>query len=130
MSAQTPSSDRARLTPRPGFFARLTLGALLLATPVAASHAQDTARLLDAPRATGQAGERFDGYAVARGSVPAAVAATIAQVNAQRRAVYEDRARAQGATADATGRIYAAEIIRLAPAGTWFLSETGVWTQK
>ena len=51
-------------------------------------------------------------------------------VNAQRRAVYEDRARAQGATADATGRIYAAEIIRLAPPGTWFLSEAAVWTQK
>lgn len=130
MSAPIPSSDRARPTPRRTVFARLALGLLLLATPVAASQAQESARLLDAPRAAGQVGERYDGYAAARGSVPAAVTSIITQVNGQRRTVYEDRARSQGATADAVGRIYAAEIIRLAPAGTWFLSEAGVWTQK
>ena len=116
--------------PRHPVFARLALGLLLLGTPVAASHAQDSARLLDAPRAAGQVGERFDGYAVARGSIPAAVNAILLQVNGQRSTVYADRARAQGATADIVGRIYAAEIIRLAPPGTWFLSEAGTWTQK
>ena len=130
MSAPTPSSDRARPTPRRTVVARLALGLLLLGTPVAASQAQDSARLLDAPRAAGQVGERYDGYAVARGSVPATVTSIITQVNGQRRTVYEDRARAQGVTAEAVGRIYAAEIIRLAPTGTWFLSEAGVWSQK
>lgn len=116
--------------PRRTVFARLALGLLLLGTPMVASQAQDSARLLDAPRAAGQVGERYDGYAVARGSVPATVTSIITQVNGQRRTVYEDRARAQGATAEAVGRIYAAEIIRLAPTGTWFLSEAGVWSQK
>ncbi len=130
MSDTIPSSERARPTPRRTIFARLALGLLLIGTPVVASHAQDSARLLDAPRAAGQVGERYDGYAVARGSVPPSVNAIITQVNGQRRAVYEERARTQGATADAVGRIYAAEIIRLAPPGTWFLSEAGTWTQK
>ena len=87
-------------------------------------------RLLDAPRAAGTVGERFDGYAVARGTPTADLAALIAKVNAERQAIYQQRATAEKVPVDAIGRIYAAEIMKSAPAGTWFLSESGNWTQK
>ena len=87
-------------------------------------------RLLDAPRAAGTVGERFDGYAVARGSVTSDVAALVAQVNSERRAVYAARAASENVPIEAIGKIYAAEIMKSAPAGTWFLSEYGLWAQK
>jgi uncharacterized protein YdbL (DUF1318 family) len=87
-------------------------------------------RLLDAPRAAGTVGERFDGYAVARGSVTPDIAALVAKVNGERRTVYAARAASANVPIEAIGKIYAAEIVKSAPAGTWFLSESGQWVQK
>jgi uncharacterized protein YdbL (DUF1318 family) len=130
MSEPSRSSD-----PRHSRRALLRLGALLL-LPVAAvvlrpgDTAAQTARLLDAPRAAGLVGERFDGYAVTRGNVTADITALVAKVNAERQAVYAQRAATEHVSVDAIGRIYAAQIIQSAPAGTWFFSETGQWSQK
>ena len=87
-------------------------------------------RLLDAPRAAGLVGERFDGYAVARGSVAPDVQALVDQVNKERHDVYAARASSENVPIEAIGKIYAAEIMKSAPAGTWFLSESGQWTKK
>ena len=87
-------------------------------------------RPLDAPRAAGTVGERYDGYAVARGTVTPDITNLISQVNAERRTLYEQRAKSEGVPVEAIGKIYAGEIMRSAPAGTWFLSETGQWTRK
>jgi uncharacterized protein len=110
-----------------------SLGALLLLGPAllaGSTAAQAQARLLDAPRAAGQVGERFDGYAVTRGSVPPDITALVKKVNDDRRAVYAQRAAAEHVPIEAIGKIYAAEIIKSAPPGTWFLSESGQWSQK
>jgi uncharacterized protein YdbL (DUF1318 family) len=113
----------------------LRLGVALLLLFVTLHHpssagAQSTARLLDAPRAAGTVGERYDGYAVARGAVPADIASLVGQVNAERRAVYEQRAKSEGVPVAAIGKIYAGEIMKSAPAETWFLGENGTWTRK
>jgi uncharacterized protein YdbL (DUF1318 family) len=92
--------------------------------------AQPSARLLDAPRAAGTVGERYDGYAVARGPIPPEVAALVEQINAERRALYAQRAKSEGVPIDTIGKIYAGQIMNSAPAGTWFLSESGQWTRK
>jgi uncharacterized protein YdbL (DUF1318 family) len=107
----------------------LSAAVLLCALPAAAS-AQSQSRLLDAPRAAGLVGERYDGYAVVRGAAPADVVALVNSVNAERRAVYAQRAAAQRAPIEEVAKVYAAEIIKSAPRGTWFLSESGQWTQK
>ena len=111
------------------FVTLLCAGFLLCALPAAAS-AQSQARLLDGPRAAGSVGERYDGYAVVRGTAPPDVVALVNSVNAERRAVYAQRAAAQRAPAEEVGKVYAAEIMKSAPRGTWFLSESGQWTQK
>ena len=109
------------------FSAALLLCLMTIGAPVIAC-AQS--RLLDAPRAAGTVGERYDGYAVARDPVSANATALVEQVNAQRRALYAQRAKTDGVPIEAIGKIYAAEIFKSAPSGTWFLSENGQWTRK
>lgn len=107
------------------------IGASLLMFAVApGASAQSQARPLDAPRAAGTVGERYDGYAVARGTPTPGISSLVEQVNADRRTLYAQRAAADGVPVEAISKIYAAEIIKSAPKGTWFLSESGQWTQK
>ncbi len=101
---------------------------ILAMGPFAGTRAQS--RLLDAPRAAGTVGERYDGFAAVRGAASPEIAALVAQVNAERRAVYVQRAQSDQASVDAVGKIYALEIMKSAPPKTWFLSESGQWTQK
>jgi uncharacterized protein YdbL (DUF1318 family) len=87
-------------------------------------------RELDGPRAAGQVGERYDGYAEARGGAPPGVVALVEQVNARRRTYYQQKAAEQHVAVDAIARIYAAQIIEHQPPGTWVLLENGKWQQK
>lgn len=100
---------------------------LLLALLFAGFGFAAAAQSLDALRASGAVGERFDGYAVARQSSAAGV---VAQVNAQRRQIYEQRAAQQKVPVEQVGRVYAGEIFQNAPAGTHFLDATGKWVRK
>ena len=85
------------------------------------------AQSLDALRASGAVGERYDGYAEAR---DASAAATVQQINAKRLEIYKKRAAEQGISAAQVGRVFATEIMQKAPSGTFFLNESGSWTQK
>ena len=126
MLDQNRSSERAAFPSRRSF-AIVLLGLWVLAsTPGAWAQS----KLLDAPRAAGLVAERFDGFAAVRGAAPVDVTALVAQVNAERRAVYAERAQAEKTTVEAIGKIYALEIIKSAPSKTWFLSESGQWTQR
>lgn len=106
--------------------ARLAL--LLLATLLAGTAVQ--AQTLDAWRASGELGERYDGLAVARDTASAAARAMAEQVNAERRRIYQTRAGEQRVPAEQVGNVYAREVFRGAPAGTWFLAEDGRWQRK
>ncbi len=100
---------------------------LLLALLLAAFGFAAQAQSLDALRASGAVGERYDGYAVARESSAAGV---VSQVNSQRRQIYEQRAAQQKAPVDQVGRVYAGEIFQKAPAGTWLQDASGKWVRK
>lgn len=125
-----PAAQAARARPSRLHHAILALLGFLALALVPAANAQSQARLLDGPRAAGLVGERFDGFAVARTTVPADVAALIEKVNAERRAIYAKRAQTDNVPVEAIGKIYAGEIIKNAPAGTWVLEEGGKWTQR
>ncbi len=103
----------------------LVLG-LLLAFTVPAAMAQT----LDELRASGAIGERYDGFVEVRDSSAAGAKSVAKEVNAKRRTLYEQRAASQGATPQDVGRVYASQIMRKAPGGTWFLDENGNWRQK
>ncbi len=91
---------------------------------------QAIAQSLDAARSSGMIGERFDGYAVARGAATPAVRKLVASVNSQRGKIYAKRAREQKISADKVGRLYAGQIAAKAPKGTWILPQSGAWKRK
>lgn len=84
------------------------------------------AETLENLRASGAIGESYDGYVVAR--EPAAQAEADA-INAKRRSIYQEKAAAQGIDIDQVGKVYAAEIIRKVPPGTW-IQVDGQWKKK
>jgi len=107
----------------------LIAGFLLLSGWVLASSAPALAQSLDQLRASGAIGERYDGLVEAR-SGDGSVRSAVDTVNAQRRGIYAKRAAEQGVSADQVGRVYAQEIFRNAPGGTYFLQENGQWVRK
>ena len=78
-------------------------------------------------RASGALGESASGYAVARD--PGAKA-EVASINEKRKAVYAEKAAAQGVSIDQVGKVYAKEIFNKVPAGTWLQNEQGEWFRK
>lgn len=78
-------------------------------------------------RASGAIGESLTGYVVARQSSAKAAADAI---NAKRRAIYQQKAAEQGISADQVGKVYAIELFKKIPAGTWIQKENGQWIQK
>ncbi|GJL86401.1 MAG: hypothetical protein DHS20C03_01100 [Minwuia thermotolerans] len=102
--------------------------AAALALTVAMGGSPAMAQSLDALRSSGAVGERFDGLVVARDG-GTATAKFVEGVNAQRLNIYRERAAAQGVSLEQVGRVYAQQIRKSAPRGTWFLQDNGNWTQ-
>ncbi len=106
---------------------------IMVALPVAAAAAlfpvAAGAQSLNELRASGAVGEGYDGFARVR-KAGGGAQSVVDTVNAKRRAIYAARAKEQGTTADQVGRVYARQILGKAPAGTWFLKESGQWVRK
>lgn len=81
-------------------------------------------------RAQGAIAERFDGYVMVRDPSTGSAQPVVNRVNAERKALYQQRAQQQGVTADQVGQVYAAEIMANAPSGTWFVASDGSAAQK
>ncbi len=107
---------------------------IMLALPVAAAATAlfpvaAAAQSLDGLRASGAVGEGYDGFARVR-KAGGNARSVVDAVNAKRRAIYAKRAKEQGTAAGQVGRVYARQILSKAPAGTWFLKESGQWVRK
>ncbi|MDX1423653.1 MAG: YdbL family protein [Kiloniellales bacterium] len=116
--------ERATRPWRLGGLAFVVSLALALLAPAA------MAQSLDELRASGAIGERYDGYVVVRDPSAAGAAKVAKEVNAKRKSLYEERAAAEGVTPADIGGVYAGEIMKQAPGGTWFLGANGNWRQK
>ena len=108
----------------------LTAIALLLFVAAGFAPAEAAKRPLDPPRAQGIVGERYDGFAVLRKKASSAIKKLVKRTNDKRRAVYRKRAKATKTSVKAVGQIYAKEIMKSAPRGTWFLRQSGKWSRK
>jgi uncharacterized protein YdbL (DUF1318 family) len=98
--------------------------ALLLALTLTAM--PSWADSLENLRASGAIGESYNGYVVAR--EPGA-RGEADEINAKRRAIYQEKATAQGIDIEQVGKVYAAEIVRTVPPGTW-IQTNGQWKKK
>jgi len=105
------------------FFLIFAFAVMVNAFLVSSAFAQSLQEL----RVSGAIGERYDGYTQARSTAAQRI---VNSTNAQRGAIYQSRADQQGISKDQVGRVYSKTIFNKAAAGTWFLSETGHWSQK
>lgn len=108
------------------------LGGLVLVVSLLLAFAAPAAiaQTLDDLRASGAIGERFDGYVVVRDANAAGAKSVANEVNAKRKSLYEERAASEGVAPEDVGRVYAGQIMKQAPGGTWFLDANGNWRQK
>jgi uncharacterized protein YdbL (DUF1318 family) len=106
------------------FIASLAVAAFCSSAVSGSLMAQDR---LDALRASGAVGESYDGFAVDRDGKNGAL---VDGINAKRRAIYDKQAKAEGVTLEAVGQVYAQQIMKKAPKGTWFLNQQKQWVQK
>jgi uncharacterized protein YdbL (DUF1318 family) len=84
---------------------------------------------LDSAKAQGLVGEQTDGYVGAVKSPAPEVAKLVADVNAKRRAAYEELARRNGTPVEAVASLAGQKLIDRAPAGAW-IGDQGRWYQK
>lgn len=86
---------------------------------------------LDALKAQGLVGERFDGYVGAvKSQTDAGTQQVIDRINLQRKDRYRAIAARRGASLSAVERIAGAQVIERAPSGTWVMPEGSGWVQK
>lgn len=109
----------------------LALAAALLGAPAAAFQPDVSADVAANLRASGKAGERFDGYLGLVGDAPASVRAEMDAVNIKRRAFYTDLAAKRGAKIEEVGATAACRILgsRVLP-GQYYQLQDGVWRQR
>ncbi len=108
-------------------FALTVAFAALYAAP---NSAQADARL-DAYRANGVIAERFDGYVEIRDSnAPGEARGLVADVNAKRRALYNQRASESNVPVEEVGKVFANKIVETAPLGTYFRQPSGDYARK
>lgn len=111
-----------------GLSRRMLLVALVLVPVFAALPA--LADALADLRASGAAGERFDGFLELRDASNSGAKTQVKQLNDKRREIYQKRANEEGVSVSKVGQIYAKQILNKAPKGTWFLMQNGKWVQK
>lgn len=119
------------------FFMRYLIMAVLMASTAVAvtalsqkAIAQDAQ--IEAAKSAGVIGERIDGYLgiVNDGAVDASLQRRVNEINARRRAAYDQLAEDTGATTAQVARITGEKQIERARPGEWYLNEQGLWVQR
>ena len=100
---------------------------LLIGTLLVFAGTTAKADQLDDMRASGQVGERADGFLEARDG---GAQGFVNEINAKRRAAYEQIAGQQGISTDEVGRIAAEKISGRLPSGAWYQTSGGDWRQR
>jgi len=105
---------------------RLVLGlAALLAVPAAAQ-----TPAMDAARASGAIGERFDGYLGVAGPVPAAVRSQVATINIQRRSLYSNLASTKRVSPSDVGITAGCQLLARLAVGEAYLLKDAHWRRR
>lgn len=106
------------------------LGPAIVAALVAVCPAAAQTPAVDAARAAGQIGERFDGYIGVASPVPAAVRSQVASINIQRRSLYSRLAASRGVSPQDVGITAGCELLRRVPVGGVYLLADGAWHRR
>ena len=105
---------------------RLLAAVLLLLAPAAL--AQTPA--VDAARASGAVGERYDGYLGVAAPVSAAVRGQVATINIRRRALYSNLAAGRGASPQDVGVTAGCQLLARVGVGEAYMLGDGAWRRR
>jgi uncharacterized protein YdbL (DUF1318 family) len=103
---------------------RLVLLALLAAPAAAQTPA------VDAARANGVIGERYDGYIGVTGSASAAVRSQVASLNIQRRSLYSRLAASKGVSPQDVGITAGCQLLARVAVGESYILADGGWRRR
>jgi uncharacterized protein YdbL (DUF1318 family) len=104
---------------------KLLLLAALLAAPVAAQ-----SPAVNAARAAGQVGERYDGYLGVTSGVPAAVRSQVAAINITRRSLYSNLAARKGVSPSDVGITAGCALLARVSPGEAYMLGDGTWRRR
>jgi uncharacterized protein YdbL (DUF1318 family) len=99
--------------------------ALAAASPAAAQTAA-----VDAARASGQVGERYDGYLGVAAPVSGAVRSQVATINIRRRSLYSNLAASRGVSPGDVGVTAGCQLLARVAVGEAYLWTDGVWRRR
>ena len=104
---------------------KLLLLALMAAVPAAAQ-----TPAVDAARASGAVGERYDGYVGVAAPVSAAVRSQLTSINIQRRSLYSRLAASKGASPRDVGITAGCQLLTRVSVGEAYMLGDGVWRRR
>jgi hypothetical protein len=104
---------------------KLLLLALMAAVPAAAQ-----TPAVDAARASGAVGERYDGYVGVAAPVSAAVRSQLTSINIQRRSLYSRLAASKGASPRDVGITAGCQLLARVSVGEAYMLGDGVWRRR
>jgi uncharacterized protein YdbL (DUF1318 family) len=104
---------------------RLLALALFAAMPAAAQ-----TPAVDAARAAGAVGERYDGYIGAAGAVSPTVRSQVAAINIQRRSLYSRLAASKGVSPQDVGITAGCQLLARVGVGEAYLWPDGAWRRR
>lgn len=115
--------------------ARFLVTGLLVALAVTGfssitSKANAQRSVIESAKTEGVVGEQADGYLGIRGAVDASLRRKVGEINAKRRAVYEELAMDSSTTAAQVARVTGEMQIKSASQGEFYADEDGNWVQK
>ena len=105
-----------------------TLAVLAAAALAGPALAQTPA--VDAARAAGAVGERYDGYLGVAAPVSAAVRSQVASINIRRRSLYSSLAARKGASPQDVGVTAGCQLLARLGVGQSYLLADGVWRRR
>lgn len=85
---------------------------------------------VDAARAAGQIGERYDGYLGVAGPVSAAVRSQVASINIRRRSLYSNLAASRGVSPSDVGITAGCQLLARVGVGEAYLWTEGGWRRR
>lgn len=103
---------------------------LLLALLAVAVPAVAQTPAVNAARAAGQVGERFDGYLGVAGPVSGVVRSQVATINIQRRSLYSNLAASKGVSPSDVGITAGCQLLARVSVGEAYMLSQGGWRRR
>lgn len=103
----------------------ILLAAAMLAAPAAAQ-----TPAVNAARAMGNVGERYDGYLGVAGAVSGAVRSQVATINIKRRSLYSNLAASKGVSPSDVGVTAGCQLLARVTAGETYMLADGKWRRR